>query len=66
MGFSTSLIVASAILSIAQATILLSPDQDIVLPSSALASNPLILLGANSPYFAGLFSPTVRIELQGI
>lgn len=31
----------------------LAPAQDIVLPSSETATDPLTLLGANSPYFAG-------------
>jgi len=33
--------------------IYLSPSQDINLPSSNSATNPLTKLGANSPYFAG-------------
>lgn len=36
-----------------QATTFLSPEQDIVLPASGSASEPLEWLGANSPYFAG-------------
>jgi len=36
-----------------QATTFLSPEQDIVLPASGSASNPLQWAGANSPYFAG-------------
>lgn len=31
----------------------LVPEQDIVLPASGSASNPLKFLGANSPYFTG-------------
>jgi hypothetical protein len=31
----------------------LAPEQDIVLPASDTASEPLEWLGANSPYFAG-------------
>lgn len=36
-----------------QTTTFLSPEQDIVLPASGSASEPLEWLGANSPYFAG-------------
>jgi hypothetical protein len=36
-----------------QATTFLAPEQDIVLPSSGSASEPLEWAGANSPYFAG-------------
>ncbi|KAE9374395.1 phosphoglycerate mutase-like protein [Stipitochalara longipes BDJ] len=36
-----------------QATTFLSPEQDIVLPASGSASEPLEWVGANSPYFAG-------------
>jgi hypothetical protein len=36
-----------------QATTFLSPEQDIVLPASSSASEPLEWVGANSPYFAG-------------
>ena len=35
------------------ATTFLAPEQDIALPSSDTASEPLEWLGANSPYFAG-------------
>lgn len=52
MGSHIIFVIASAI-SICSATTYLSPDQDIVLPSTSSASNPLTLLGANSPYFAG-------------
>jgi hypothetical protein len=38
-----------------QATTFLSPEQDIVLPASDLASEPLEWAGANSPYFSGNF-----------
>lgn len=31
----------------------LAPEQDIILPSSDSATEPLKWLGANSPYFAG-------------
>jgi len=31
----------------------LAPEQDIVLPASDTATEPLEWLGANSPYFAG-------------
>jgi hypothetical protein len=33
----------------------LNPVQDIVLPCSASASSPLEWLGANGPWFAGMF-----------
>lgn len=46
---NTSLLLASSV----QATIFLAPEQDILLPSSESAINPLAYLGANSPYFAG-------------
>jgi hypothetical protein len=36
-----------------QATTFLSPEQDIMLPASGSASEPLEWAGANSPYFAG-------------
>ncbi|KAH8768667.1 histidine phosphatase superfamily [Hyaloscypha sp. PMI_1271] len=36
-----------------QATTFLAPEQDIVLPASGSASEPLEWAGANSPYFAG-------------
>ncbi|TGO83716.1 hypothetical protein BPOR_0603g00060 [Botrytis porri] len=39
--------------SFAQATIFLAPEDDIVLPRSSSAINPLTRLGANSPYFTG-------------
>ncbi|THV48078.1 hypothetical protein BGAL_0269g00040 [Botrytis galanthina] len=39
--------------SFAQATILLAPEDDILLPRSSSATNPLTSLGANSPYFTG-------------
>ena len=35
-------------------TMYLSPEQDIVLPNSDSAVNPLIWLGASSPWFAGM------------
>lgn len=38
---------------VCDATVYLSPEQDIVLPASGSASNPLEWLGANGPYFAG-------------
>jgi hypothetical protein len=49
---SISLVCAVASASV-QAMTYLSPAQDIVLPASGSASNPLEWLGANSPYFAG-------------
>jgi hypothetical protein len=57
---SISLVCAVASASV-QATTYLSPAQDIVLPASGSASNPLKWLGANSPYFAGE-SFSTRIE----
>ena len=35
----------------------LNPAQDILLPADGPASNPLTLLGANSPWFAGELLP---------
>ncbi|KAL3425642.1 histidine acid phosphatase [Phlyctema vagabunda] len=35
------------------ATVYLAPEQDVNLPSSGAASNPLTSLGANGPYFTG-------------
>jgi hypothetical protein len=32
----------------------LSPEQDIVLPDSSSAANPMVWLGANSPWYAGM------------
>lgn len=32
----------------------LSPEQDIVLPDSNSAANPLVWLGANSPWYGGM------------
>jgi hypothetical protein len=32
----------------------LNPEQDIILPASESASNPLEWLGANGPWFAGM------------
>ena len=52
---SASLVLGSLVSSVA-ATTYLSPDQDIVLPASASASEPLEWLGANSPYFEGMRS----------
>jgi hypothetical protein len=49
---SISLVCAVASMGV-QATTYLSPAQDIILPESGSASNPLEWLGANSPYFAG-------------
>jgi hypothetical protein len=49
---SIGLVCAVASMSV-QGTTYLSPAQDIVLPASGSASNPLEWLGANSPYFAG-------------
>ena len=37
----------------AQGQVFLSPANDIVLPASDSAKEPLQWLGANSPYFAG-------------
>jgi hypothetical protein len=61
MAVFTPLRFASAIALLAvvgDATVYLSPDQDVVLPASGSASNPLEWLGANGPYFAGeIFRP---------
>lgn len=43
-----------ALAAVGDATTYLSPAQDIVLPASGSASNPLEWLGANGPYFAGM------------
>jgi hypothetical protein len=43
---------------------LLAPAQDIVLPSTDSASDPLTLLGANSPYFAGIFPFSFKIQVR--
>jgi len=58
MAVFRSISLASAIVILTQltgvqATTFLSPEQDIVLPASGSASEPLEWLGANSPYFAG-------------
>ncbi|QSZ31875.1 hypothetical protein DSL72_001444 [Monilinia vaccinii-corymbosi] len=56
VSLSTILVNTSLLLtSSAQATTptFLAPEQDILLPSSALSTNPLTSLGANSPYFKG-------------
>lgn len=46
-------------------TTFLSPEQDIVLPASSSASEPLEWLGANSPYFAGEV-PFPGLERNGV
>jgi len=43
---------------------LLAPAQDIILPSTDSASDPLTLLGANSPYFAGIFPFSFKIHVR--
>jgi hypothetical protein len=57
MAIFRSISLASAALLLAQnsgvSATFLAPAQDIVLPSSDSATNPLEWLGANSPYFAG-------------
>ncbi len=59
MALSRFLVLTSAAaylasqLSGVEGTTFLAPGQDIVLPSSDSASNPLEWLGANSPFFAG-------------
>jgi hypothetical protein len=45
-----------------QATTFLAPEQDIVLPASGSAREPLEWAGANSPYFAGEFSSSQASE----
>ena len=55
--------IASAVAVLAavgDATTFLSPAQDIVLPASGSASNPLEWLGANGPYYAGVSSDSQR------
>jgi hypothetical protein len=58
MAIFRSISLASAVLLLAQnngvSATYLAPAQDIVLPSSSSATNPLELLGANSPFFAGM------------
>jgi acid phosphatase len=49
----TSATVILAQLNSVRATTFLSPEQDILLPASSSASEPLEWAGANSPYFAG-------------
>ena len=50
-----------------QATTYLSPAQDILLPASGNASEPLQWLGANSPYFAGVLGTFLSLlQLQTI
>ena len=61
MAVFRSISLASAIVILTQlngvqATTFLSPEQDILLPTSSSASEPLEWLGANSPYFGGGFS----------
>lgn len=56
MPASSSLVGSVAITALvgsAMAAQMLAPAQDINLPPSASASEPLKWLGANSPYFAG-------------
>lgn len=42
----------------------LVPEQDIVLPSSGSASDPLKFLGANSPWFAGTSFDSYKKKLD--
>lgn len=56
MAVFSSLRFASAVAALAivgDATTYLSPAQDILLPASGSATNPLEWLGANGPYYAG-------------
>jgi hypothetical protein len=59
MAVMSTLSIASASLALfansvsAASPLYLSPDQEIVLPSSSLATNPLEWLGANGPYYEG-------------
>lgn len=60
MAVFRSISLASAAVLLAQlsgvkGTTFLSPEQDIVLPASGSAAEPLQWEGANSPYFAGEF-----------
>jgi hypothetical protein len=50
---------AAAVLALSSSVVgqtYLSPEQDIVLPDSSSAANPLVWLGANSPWYAGSIS----------
>lgn len=47
----------------AQVGSLLNPAQDILLPASESATNPLEWLGANSPWFAGMSISLSHLQL---
>lgn len=51
---AAAVLVLSAVVE-GSAPVYLSPVQDILLPGSESATNPLTSLGANSPWFAGMF-----------
>jgi hypothetical protein len=53
LSFASASLILTSTVHASSATIFLAPEQDIVLPSSDSASNPLEWLGANSPYFTG-------------
>lgn len=53
MPSSTSFVGSLALVGSVMAAQMLAPAQDINLPASDSASEPLKWLGANSPYFAG-------------
>lgn len=59
---ATSSLVASVALAGAATAQLLAPANDIYLPASESAEQPLQWLGGNSPYFAG--KPLVLKSLQ--
>jgi len=57
MAPKTNLASAVAVLALSTGVVgqtYLSPEQDIVLPDSDSAANPLVWLGANSPWYAGM------------
>ncbi len=70
LGLASAAALLAVQLSGVEGTTFLAPEQNIVLPSSDSASNPLEWLGANSPFFAGeLFSladTSAELRLGGI
>lgn len=58
MPSSSSLVGSVALVGSAMAAQMLAPTQDINLPASDSASEPLQWLGGNSPYFAGMHLST--------
>lgn len=61
MTFSISLKASLAFIGSAAAVQYLAPAQDINLPASETAKEPLKWLGANSPWFAGMIIAFVLI-----